>query len=79
MKRAALDKKDMLNPKEASIYFGIPEMKLRAYLKARPNLECISYFGSRILIDRNKFEKYRRTHSDVPRRVKNGQYTTQER
>ena len=52
MKRAALDKKDMLNPKEASIYFGIPEMKLRAYLKARPNLECISYFGSRILIDR---------------------------
>ena len=54
-------------------------MKLRAYLKAKPNLECISYFGSRILIDRNKFEKYRKTHSDVPRRVKNGQYTTQER
>ena len=27
-------------------------MKLRAYLKAKPNLECISYFGSRILIDR---------------------------
>lgn len=73
MKKASLEEKDMLNPKEASIYFGIPEMKLRAYLKERPNLECLSYFRDRMLIDKKGFEKYRRTHLDVPRRVKNVQ------
>ena len=47
-----------LNIKEAALYFGIGESKLREMIRANPLSDCFIKNGNKTVIKREKFEKY---------------------
>lgn len=47
-----------LNIKEAALYFGIGETKLREMIRANPLNDCFIKNGNKTVIKREKFEKY---------------------
>ena len=47
-----------LNIKEAALYFGIGETKLREMIRENPLNDCFIKNGNKTVIKREKFEKY---------------------
>ena len=66
--KAALEDKDTFNPKEATAFFGVVEVRLRRFLKDNPGTGFRVYFNGRCMIVLERFEEYLRKHQELIRR-----------
>ena len=67
MKKAALESKDLLNPKETIEHFGLSARKFYRMMRENTDKDFLVMFRSRKLIIRTAFEKYLLAHPELRR------------
>ncbi len=71
MQRPNLDRKELLNPKEAIEYFGLSGRKFYQLLK-QESMFFLVYYGDRKLIIKSEFENYLLFHPELRKEERSG-------
>ena len=70
--RARLQEKEVFNPEEVCIFYGLSRKKFRRFLETSVDLPFTAFFKTRKIIIRSEFEKYMGENPEIWEGLKSG-------